>query len=128
MPPTKKDIISRVTAAALHILHDSQLFGSNLWPKNGVVVPATANHDAKDVIEVRPLIHTLPDGTTSQILRLNMFNDSYARVKKQQMVIEPILDHSIYDNIHFTFDYSRDCGMGLDRTMGMMNFNFTIND
>lgn len=31
---SKQDLISRVTAATLHILHDSDLFGSDLGPDN----------------------------------------------------------------------------------------------
>ncbi|SMC52349.1 hypothetical protein [Pedobacter nyackensis] len=128
MPPLKQDIISRVTGAAMHIMHASHLYGTSLWPKNGLKAPTMANFDMKDIIEVRAFVHYKEDGTPSYGMLLNMFNINWNRVKKQQTAIEPILDQSIYDNVYFSFDRASTLGMGLTRTMGQMHFKFTIND
>ncbi len=117
----KRGIIDQVTCAVMHILYDSHLYGTILWPKNGVVACGNEGFEKGDIIMVRAIVR----GNENRLL-LNMVNKSHKRVREQAKIIEPILDQAIYDNVFLHFTHYGDCGLSGTKTFGQMDFNFTI--
>lgn len=105
--PTKQDIISQVTSAAMHILHDSYLYGSTLWPKRGFVIGALREDFIHDIIyviaRVRLNQRTLEN---DQSLSLILHSLNYKRIKKQAQTLDLILDYAVHSNVSFNmYDY-----------------------
>lgn len=102
----KRDLSSRVVTAALHLLHDSHLYGTSLWPKKGFNVGYGISSELKDGLWI--FCNAYGHEFIPQIGRLgiNTQNTPYSRVKKQFDAIELILSEAIYDNIHFELELS----------------------
>jgi hypothetical protein len=123
----KRGIVNRVTSAALHVIHDSQLNGTKLWPTDGVLAHSTATFDYDDIIGVQVLITYDDNGVANQKLKINLINKNYPRIIKQKEQIELILDQSSEDNVYFEYVDFTEIGIGLYCTWVRMTFEFTIN-
>lgn len=123
----KRDIISRVTTAALHIIRSSQLKGTKLWPEDDVMPHSASTFDYDDIIDVQVLIKYGEDGIADEKLKINLINKDYKRINKQKDQIELILDQASGDDIHFEYDNFTEIGLGLYCTWTRMTFKFTIN-
>lgn len=122
----KRGIINTVTSAALHIIHDSHLNGSTIWPKKGIQSHSTDMFEKTDVIDVQVFVHYNDDGSTNEKMRINLLGTNYARMVKQEKQLESIIDQSIYDGVHFQYVDRGDIGVGLTKTWIKMDFTFTI--
>lgn len=123
----KKDTISRVYSAILHLLEESVLHESKLWPKNGFV-PGYFNKGVLDVITVGIRIE---DEYDIKNIRLNNYCKSESRAKKQHTIIVNVLQDSFYDGIHITPFYPEHIDKFVahyhdDFVMDMITFQFTI--
>ena len=121
----KKDTVSRVIESILHVLHDSQFFGSNLWPTNGFKTGYSGTEELDTIC-----ILILMEGEYKKV-RFNLWGkEERVHIQYQQLVA--IFDQAIYDNIYFYPEYpeyidtlSAHYHDGF--IMGMLNFKFTIN-
>lgn len=113
-PLTKKELaqikraqIDTAITAAMHILHDSHLFGTTLWPKKGM--HAGFNIDEYDTISVQAFINEFEHKVV-----INFFGNNNPRMDKQMNAVKLVMDDSIYEDIAFTYqDYgSIGCGVG----------------
>jgi hypothetical protein len=123
----KRGIVARVTTAALHIIHDSQMRATSLWPEDDVVAHSTSTFDYDDIIDVQVLINYNEDGLVHEKLKINLINKDYDRITEQKNQLELILDHSSADNIYFEYDDFNEIGLGMYCTWTRMTFKFTIN-
>lgn len=130
----KRATIDKVFVACMHILENSQLYGTSLWPKNGFIVGSFPEKNSRgnpklDVICIKPLI---TDEYNSWV-RFNLWNKSESRAFKQCKQLKLIFDQTTYDGIYFTdkWPLRKDYLGGHDHEthiMGMHDFDFIIQD
>ncbi len=96
----KRDLISYITEIVLYVLHESQLFGSNLWPKNGFV-PGYRGQEELDTINI---IIVIGDNNSYKKVRFNIWGKE-ARVLKQRKQLVLIFDQSVYNDVYFYPQY-----------------------
>ncbi|MFI5453545.1 hypothetical protein ACHMWN_15495 [Pedobacter sp. UC225_61] len=92
----KQNLVQRAITAAMHILHDSFMFGTPLWPKRGFNVGWYP--EKMDCIMVGARID---EGYG--VLVLNLKAPNYTRITKQCKAIELIMSDAIYEDILFTY-------------------------
>ncbi len=102
MPPTKQDIISRVTCAAMHVLHDSRLYDSDLWPEHGFKAGYPKETFIHDEVYIAAKICNYPlHKEDDQSVIFNMHSFIPKRIKEQALEIDLIMDNAVYDGILF---------------------------
>jgi hypothetical protein len=97
MDTTKPDTISTVINAAMHMLEDSGMYGSKLWPKNGV---RTGSGSLTDCIYLAVNAYGFPT-----VGRLVFNPPDTRRGDKQSDQIRLIFDYAIRDNIYFEYEF-----------------------
>ena len=122
----KRGIINIVTSAAMHIIYDSHLPGSPLWPKKGVLSHSMNNFELNDVIDVQARIIYDKNGNADEKLILNLINTNYARILKQASQLELIMDQAVYQGVCFEYLDIYHIGLGLRKTWTTIDFTFTI--
>ena len=122
----KRGIINIVTSAAMHIIYDSHLAESQLWPKKGVLSHSTNNFELNDVIDVQARIIYDKNGNADEKLILNLINTNYARILKQSSQLELIMDQAVYQGVCFEYLDIYHIGLGLRKTWTTIDFTFTI--
>lgn len=136
MPPTQQDIISRVTGAAIRIIHESYLPETKLWPKHGFIVGnRTRIADVTDVVLYSARIaRDEPDGPAWHAIYFELMSKKERRSISQHKHLDRIMDSSIYDGVLFTkyeyvpgLYYENKCPF-TDLFFSMAIYNFTIND
>jgi len=98
----KHDIISEVSCAAMHLLHESCLSGSDLWPMNGVVVGLHYGDFIDGKIYVTAFFR--PEETDidwRQRLSVDIHSRDLTRVKEQARVIDLIFDSATHSDVGF---------------------------
>lgn len=138
MKPTKQDIISRAINAVMHILHDSHLYGSDLWPEHGFKT-GISRDKISDIIDV--YISAGVNDTTKkyyQSMHFNIMNVQHKRSLDQAKSLDNIFDKAIYDGVYFessihpsTPYHYRFSSRGIVRSnlqYIQLPFTFTIND
>lgn len=117
----KRAKISEAITAAMHILHDSSLFQSKLWPSGGLYA-GWPREDNNDTIYIGARI----DNDAEPLLIVNLFSKNYDRIYKQMDAIELILSDAIKDDFKFQWlNLPRYIsGVGIDYNMGQLKFNF----
>lgn len=121
-PNPKPYIVQRVVSAALTILHESVLYGSNLWPKKGFKGGICWDKPIDDTVWF--VVNAFGHEQTPVTGRLGLSRmDEYSKPRsyKQYKMIRLILDEAIYDNIHFEDEFKSSC---TDRPF--IWFKFTI--
>lgn len=133
-PNPKADIVQRVVAATMHLIHDSDLQNTPLWPKNGFKVGSfpeknkLGNYKA-DTICAKVLMQM---ESSYYWIRFNLWCTTYGRGLKQQQQLILIFDQAVSENLYFfieNLDYYEnkmsahfnDYGI-----MGMLDVRFTI--
>ncbi|MEJ2905035.1 hypothetical protein WAE58_21500 [Pedobacter panaciterrae] len=97
----KRDKISRVTSAVMHLLHGSHLYGSSLWPKHGFQSGYGGEFTKSDTVMVGVSIgHNHQMNVSWQSICCNIITNEVIRGKKQAELIDSILDHAIYDEVY----------------------------
>lgn len=96
----KRDLISYITESVLHMLHDSQLFGSNLWPKKGFV----SGYKGNEELDTISIIIVISDNNSYKKVRFNILGKE-ARVLKQHRQLVLIFDQAVYNDIYFYPQY-----------------------
>jgi hypothetical protein len=104
----KQDAIGVVYSAVLHILHDSSLYGSSLWPSGGII----AGFPREIFIDDSWYVGVSIRGTESQWMYINIHSESATRAKEQALILDMILDESLYDGVHITVWLHEKLGTG----------------
>lgn len=115
----KRDQINDAITGAMHILYDSHLKGTTLWPKKGL--HAGFKIDDYDTISVQAFINDLGNK-----LVINFYNNNDARINKQANAIMLIMEDAIYNNLHYTYIDHSAIGCGIDGTWAKLNYSFTL--
>lgn len=101
-PYPKSDIVNRVVNATMTILHESALYGSNLWPKKGFKGGICWDKPLDDTVwflvnaygyERRPITGRLAINKMDEFMK--------PRSYKQYKMIRLILDEAIHDDVYF---------------------------
>lgn len=117
----KQDVAGMVVSAAFHIVHDSQMYGTTLWPKNDFVAGYGIECNVKDRIYIGINAYGIDQDPVTGLLLFNIHNTPFPRHKKQQQQIRLIMDQAIYNNIRFDDEYKTDF-------VNNPWFTFTINN
>lgn len=129
-----RGIIDQVTSAALHILHESYLPETTLWPKKGFKAGYRSKSAENNAIIYSARRTYELNYPVWQAIYFQCMNKSERRCINQQKHIYQIMDSAIYDGIHFDL-YEYNPGMhyavicpfsGLYYSDAV--FKFTIND
>jgi len=128
----KLPIIARVCSAAMHLLHDSHMADTTLWPRKGFLAGFRQEDDKSDSIRFSARMEFDQGKATWQAIYFNVLNKSGARCYKQAKQIDLILDQAVYDGVHFlsqqeadNYFYHNECFFtGLEFTS--IYFKFTI--
>ena len=123
----KRDQIVMATEAVLHILHNSQLYGSSLWPKNGFLTGGYRWDEKLDTITIG--INIVPESEYKKV-RFNIWGKE-TRVLRQRKQLVLIFDQAIYNGIYFYPEYPEyinklTCHYHDNYVMDMLDFKFTI--
>lgn len=116
----KRDLVSRVSVAALIILEESYLFGSRLWPKDGFKMGNGLDTNPKECIFMGINAYGIHKDPVIGRLGLHPTTFNETRKKSQYKHIRHILDYAVYDNILFEDEFR-------NATWGHLWFQFTIN-
>lgn len=126
----KRDIISHVMESVMHILYDSQLYESSLWPKNGFKSGYTGE-EKMDTITIGILVI---NESGFKKIQFNIWGKE-RRVLKQRRQLALIFDQCVYDNLFFypesssNIDQISMCAQDYDDgIMDMLSFKFDILD
>ena len=98
----KQDIVQRVVTAAMHIIYDSNLYGSDLWPEKEFVAGFGIECVVKDRIYVGVNAYGVDKNPIEGLLIFNINNTPILRHKKQSNQIRLIMDQAFYDGIYFS--------------------------
>jgi hypothetical protein len=112
MIATKPDTINAVVNAAMHMLEDSGMRGSKLWPKNGFRVGSGA---LADCIYIAVNAYSFPT-----VGRLVFNPPDTRRSDKQSDQIRLIFDYGRYENIYFEYEFRN------STLLNKLWFKFTI--
>jgi len=124
-PPTKKELaqikrdqINDAITGAMHILYESHLFGTTLWPKKGV--HAGFKIDDYDTISV-----TCNINDNYRRLTVNFYGNNNPRIDKQMNAVKLIMDDSTYENLLYTYQDYGTIGCGVGGTWARLYYDFT---
>jgi hypothetical protein len=117
--PIKQNIVHHVCDTAMHILNDSDLYWTKLWPKNGFKAGYGIGSEVKDRIyyfcAIWDILATPPTGH----LQFNIHNTPDNRESKQVDSLKLIYDQSYLNNIFFEDLYP-------NSAIRSLRFKFTI--
>ena len=124
----KRDTISMVMEAVFSLLHESQLHGSKLWPKNGFI----SGHITNDKLDIITVNVRILDDCDYKKVRFNIWGKE-RRVLKQRRQLVLIFDQALYGGIYFYPEYPEYinelcCHYHDDCIMDMLDFKFTIDN
>jgi hypothetical protein len=100
-PNHKTDIVQRVVSATMHLLHNSDLQNTALWPKNGFKSGYGISTDIKDALWVGCNAYGIDADPVIGRMGMNTWNTGVARTNKQFKRIAIIIDQAIEDDIYF---------------------------
>jgi hypothetical protein len=109
---TQPNIVNMVCDTTMYILHDSYLYGSNLWPKNGFKVGSGIGTKIKDCIYVGVNAYGHDQNPIIGALRFNIWNTGARRFWKQHHHIKLIMDFAYKNELLFEDQFrtsSLDC-------------------
>lgn len=128
-------VINRVFSAVMHILEDSNIYGTDLWPVNGFKAGSFPDLDENgnyknDTINIKVIAQTEPH---MYKVRFNNWNTSKQRIVDQTNQMLLIFGDAVYDNIHFTMQYpEQENDLWLTRNdtqlCGYLDYNFRIDN
>ena len=97
---SRNTVVQEVITTAMHMLHDSYLYGSDLWPVNGFKAGSGIGSHLEDCI------HVGANSVNNQSGRLyfNIFNTTEERITQQAFHIKQIFDFTLRDGIRFEDD------------------------
>ncbi|RQO66811.1 hypothetical protein DBR40_21920 [Pedobacter sp. KBW01] len=126
-------IINRVFSAVMHILEESHIYGTDIWPVNGFKAGSFPDFDEhgiykQDTINVNVLARAEPP---MYKVRFNNWNTSEQRIVDQTNQMLLIFGDAVYDNIHFTMEYpEQENSLWLTRNENQLcaylDYNFAI--
>lgn len=120
----KQNLVHQVADTALHIIYDSYLYGSNLWPKKGFRAGWGIGCDLKDCIYYGVNAWGWMDENPNGAIVFNFHNTPLNRRWKQITHLKILLDYTIINDIYFE-DYLRDATINVVNDQA--KFKFTIN-
>lgn len=92
----KHNLVNRAISATFHLLEDSFMYGTTLWPENGFKVGWHSEVENQITIGAR-----VTDEYGCVVLNFRAPN--YARISEQCKAIELILNYAVYDDIYFEY-------------------------
>lgn len=112
LPLTKKAInelkryeIQHTIACALHILHESYMYGTKIWPKRGFRGGWT-DFRTRDIINVGARVDYDSEPQWMRRLIINTTSPTPRRMYDQMEAIELVLSDAVYDGVLFRFNRS----------------------
>ncbi|MEO6522182.1 MAG: hypothetical protein ABIN91_10925 [Mucilaginibacter sp.] len=103
----QRDIIATVRDTAMHILHDSYLPRTNLWPKNGFKSGHGIGCRIKDCVYIGVNAWVLDAPPITGRLYLNIWNTEEKRREQQAEHIKIILDFAYSNNLYFEDEFKK---------------------
>lgn len=101
----KRAEIQHTIACALHILHESYMYGTKIWPKRGFKA-GWGDHKTKDIIMVNARVdYDMPPQFVRRLI-INTTSPTPRRMYDQMEAIELILSDAVYDGVVFRFHRS----------------------
>lgn len=98
----KRDKLSRVISAAMHIIHESHLSGSNLWPEHGFQIGYHGSEFLHDIAYLNAKYWNYPPKEEEdKLLIINMQSLDAKRLKSQGAAIDMIMEEATYDDVLF---------------------------
>ncbi|MCY1522127.1 hypothetical protein D9M68_569720 [compost metagenome] len=94
--------LDHVVCSALHIIHESYLFGSNLWPRKG----GYAGYPEENSCDKLYVSARIDFEINKNLAFVSVYNKTVSRSKKQIDALELILDHAVYENVIFMYSFS----------------------
>jgi hypothetical protein len=101
----KQNIVHHVCDTAMHILHNSYLYGSDMWPKNGFKAGWGIGCKIKDCIYYGVNAYGWDQNPVIGRLAFNLHNVGVRRLKQQTKHIETILDLSIMNDLLYEQEF-----------------------
>jgi hypothetical protein len=100
----KQNIVHHVCDTSMHILHNSYLFGSNIWPKNGFKVGWGIGCKIKDCIYIGVNAYGWEKAPVVGRLVFNIWNTGARREKQQAKHIRIIMDQAYQNDLYFEIE------------------------
>ncbi|NII81682.1 MULTISPECIES: hypothetical protein [unclassified Pedobacter] len=126
-------IINRVFSAVMHILEESHIYGTDLWPVNGFKAGAWPDLDENGIYKYDTInIYIIAQAEPAMYkVRFNNWNTSEQRIVDQTNQMLLIFGDAVYDNIHFTMEYpEQENDLWLirngDELCGYLDYKYTI--
>jgi hypothetical protein len=119
----KRDIISRVSSAAINVFHESYLYESRIWPTDGFKMGNGLSENKKECIFVGVNAYGYNQSPVVGTLHMWPTTSNVSRKKSQYKHIRFLLDYTVYDDISFE-DIFRNSG-GMDSHLW---FTFKVNE
>jgi hypothetical protein len=123
----KREQVTQATEAVLQLLHESHLFGSELWPKGGFKAGGFSGVEKLDTITIGVLI--VPEGNYKKV-RFNIWGKP-VRVLKQRRQLVLIFDQAVVNGVYFYPEYPEHvndlmCHNHDTYIMDMLDFKFEL--
>ena len=121
----KEGLVSEIYETIMHLLYESNLYGSSLWPKKSFKA-GWDNMGMNDVICIG--IHATPP---TGLIQFNIYGLSIKRIRDQDMAIKKLFHQTIYNEIYFELEmeiaYSSLAQPHFNGRIGMVTsrFNFS---
>ena len=117
----KRDLISRVISAALTLLHESNMYGTVLWPKQGFVLGHGIGQPNNDTWYLGVNVFGIDQNPIIGRLGFNIHTRGKKRISNQIEQINLVLDQAFCEGIFFENEFNNITPTDL------MWFKFTIN-
>ena len=111
--PIKQHLVHHVCHTAMHIIHDSYLPKTNLWPKNGMRVGWGIGCPNKDTIFYGVNVYEWDQTPVKGVLKFNIWNTRERRSLHQALHIKRILDYAYLNDLYFE-DHGRNTRFDTD--------------
>lgn len=102
---SKQNVIHHVCDTAMHILHDSYLANTNLWPKKGFKAGWGIGYGEADIIYYAA--RTIQEEPNKGILVFNLHARGRARRINQMIHLKIIFDYTITTELYFEDAYPK---------------------
>jgi hypothetical protein len=98
-------LITHVHDTALHILHNSYLYGSDLWPKNGFVTGQGMDCKIKWCINIGVNPYGWANETIEGRLAFTVYNTGMGKKIQQEKHLRIIMDQAYQNDLYFENEF-----------------------
>ncbi|AMR34194.1 hypothetical protein A0256_23440 [Mucilaginibacter sp. PAMC 26640] len=103
--PIKQNLVHHITDTAMHLLHDSYLTHTNLWPKNGIHAGWGIGCSKKDRIYIGVNAYGWNQNPIIGRLGINIGNTGVRRKAAQVKHLEILLDYAYINDVFFEDEF-----------------------